>query len=126
MLPQTNGVMIVDRNHPGMTPCGMKFSTLAGEVGGGRQTPGFIGHSRRYILSPKFISADGGLSRVVWMNKSLKDEIADELNELAKAEGLGENFADKIADDTVADDEEALAEWLAEREHPALQMEPMF
>ena len=126
VLPQTNGVMIVDRNHPGMTPCGMKFSTLAGEVGGGRQTPGFIGHSRRYILSPKFISADGGLSRVVWMNKSLKDEIADELNELAKAEGLGENFADKIADDTVADDEEALAEWLAEREHPALQMEPMF
>ena len=126
VLPMTNGVMIVDRNYPGMSPCGMKFSTLAGEVGGGRQTPGFVGHSRRYILSPKFISADGGIARVVWMNKSLKDEIADEFNERAKAEGLGDNFIDKIADETVAEEEEPLMEWLAAREHPALALEAMF
>ena len=65
VLPMCNGIMVVDRNFPGLTPCGMKFSTLAGEVGGGQQTPGFIGHSKRYIISPKFISADGGLGRVV-------------------------------------------------------------
>ena len=61
VLPLTNGIMIVYRDFPGMTPSGMKFSTLAGTVGGGVQTPGFIGHSKLYIGSPKFISAEGGL-----------------------------------------------------------------
>ncbi|MCK5173389.1 MAG: CO dehydrogenase/CO-methylating acetyl-CoA synthase complex subunit beta, partial [Planctomycetes bacterium] len=40
ILPSTNGIMIVNREFTGMTPSGMKFSTLAGTVGGGNQTPG--------------------------------------------------------------------------------------
>jgi len=54
----------------------MKFSTLAGMVGGGVQTPGFLGHSKLYLGSPKFISAEGGLRRVVWLNRELKEELA--------------------------------------------------
>ena len=126
VLPMSNGIMVVDRNHTGMTPCGMKFSTLAGEVGGGQQTPGFIGHSKRYIVSPKFISADGGLARIVWMPKALKEELADEINAAATELGLGDGFIDRIADETVAEEEEQLAEWLAERGHPAVEMEAMF
>ena len=126
VLPMCNGIMVVDRNFPGLTPCGMKFSTLAGEVGGGQQTPGFIGHSKRYIISPKFISADGGLGRVVWMPKALKEEIGEEINAAAVALGLGENFVDKIADETIGQEEEAIAEWLAAQEHPAMAMEEMF
>jgi len=126
ILPMSNGIMIVDRNCAGMTPCGMKFSTLAGEVGGGRQTEGFIGHSKRYIVSPKFISADGGLGRVVWMPKSLKEELGEDINKMAEELGLGTDFVSKIADETVSEEEEPLAEWLAEKEHPALAMEPMF
>ena len=79
ILPSTNGIMIVDRDYPEMTPCGMKFSTLAGTVGGGQQTPGFVGHSRQYIVSPKFISGDGGLARVVWMPKKLKEVLGERL-----------------------------------------------
>ena len=75
LLPMCNGVMTVDRDHTGMTPCGMKFSTLAGSVGGGAQTPGFVGHSKFYMGSPKFLSGDGGIARLVWMPKKLKEEL---------------------------------------------------
>ena len=65
IVPEANGVMIVNREYGGDTPIGMPFSTLAGSVGGGAQTPGFIGVGRLYLLSKKFISAEGGLGRLV-------------------------------------------------------------
>ncbi|MEG2638709.1 MAG: acetyl-CoA decarbonylase/synthase complex subunit alpha/beta, partial [Clostridiales bacterium] len=42
VIPEANGIMIATRNHSGLTPCGMSFSTLAGSCGGGVQTPGFM------------------------------------------------------------------------------------
>jgi len=126
VLPMTNGIMIVDRDFMGMTPCGMKFSTLAGTVGGGNQTPGFMGHSRRYIVSRKFISGDGGIGRIVWMPRHLKDDLHDELAERAREKGFGEEFVDKIADETIAETEEAVAKHCAEVGHPAITMEPLF
>ena len=125
MLPMTNGIMTVDRDFTGMTPCGMKFSTLAGTVGGGIQTPGFVGHSKFYMGSSKFISGDGGLARMVWMPKHLKDEIADALTEAAEAAGL-EDFINKIADETIAQTEEEVLEHLQKVDHPVLKMDPMF
>ncbi len=126
LLPMCNGIMTVDRDHPDETPCGMKFSTLAGTVGGGQQTPGFIGHSKHYIGSRKFISADGGLARLVWMPKRLKEELADMITARAKEMGLGDDFLSKIGDETVATDEEKLLEFLTEVGHPALALDPMF
>jgi len=127
VLPSTNGIMIVPREYTEMTPCGMKFSTAAGTVGGGRQTPGFIGHSRQYILSPKFISADGGFQRIVWMPKMLKEGLHDALVARAEELGLGGGeYLDKIADESVVATEEEVAEFLAKAEHPALKMDPMF
>ncbi len=124
ILPLTNGVMIVNREFSDMTPCGMKFSTLAGTVGGGLQTPGFVGHSRRYIASPKYILGDGGFKRIVWMPKELKDGIGPALEERAKEEGI-EGFLDMIADETTATTEEEVLEHLMQVGHPALEMEPM-
>ena len=126
ILPSTNGIMIVDRNFPEMTPCGMKFSTLAGTVGGGRQTPGFVGHSKLFIVSRKFISADGGLTRVVWLPKKLKEELGELIKKRAKEAGLGEDFLQKIADETTASTEEEVAQFVAKVGHPALAMAPMF
>jgi len=125
VLPMTNGIMIVDRDHPDMTPCGMKFSTLAGSVGGGNQTPGFLGHSKMYISSRKFISADGGFKRIVWMPKKLKETVRERLNARAAEEGI-ENFVDMIADETVGTTEEQVMEHLAKVGHPATTMDPMF
>ena len=108
-----------------MTPCGMKFSTLAGTVGGGLQTPGFIGHSKHYIGSDKFISAEGGIKRLVWMHKTLKEQIGKVVNQMAAKHGI-ENFIDMVADETVASTEEEVFEFINKVNHPALTMPDMF
>jgi acetyl-CoA synthase len=104
ILPMSNGVMIVNREYPEMTPSGMKFSTLAGSVGGGLQTPGFVGHSKHYIGSKKFLLAEGGLKRLVWMPKMLKEEVKHLIEKREKELGV-ENFLDMIADEDSALDQ---------------------
>ncbi|MFZ2149192.1 MAG: acetyl-CoA decarbonylase/synthase complex subunit alpha/beta [Sedimentisphaerales bacterium] len=127
VLPSTGGIMIVNREFPDMTPCGMKFSTLAGTVGGGQQTPGFIGHSKHYICSRKFIAAEGGIKRIVWMPTMLKEDIKNAFSERVKEMGLvPEEFLSKIADETTATTEEEVLEFITKNEHPAITMEPMF
>ena len=127
ILPSTGGIMIVNREYPEMTPCGMKFSTLAGTVGGGQQTPGFIGHSKHFICSKKFIHAEGGIKRIVWMPKVLKEEIKDALSERIKETGLDpEEFFAKIADETTATTEDEVLEFITKNEHPVAALEPMF
>ena len=125
LLPMANGVMIVNREHAGMTPSGMKFSTLAGSVGGGQQVPGFIGIGKQFIASKKFISADGGFKRIVWMPKSLKEQLKDSL--VKRCEDIGDpGFLDKIADETIGVTEEEVMEHMQKVGHPVLEMEPMF
>lgn len=121
LVPEANGFMIVNREFGGMTPCGMKFSTLAGSCGGGNQVPGFLGVGRLYVLSRKFISADGGLKRLVWMPKVLKDYYKDRFALRAKEEGVPDLF-DKIGDETVATTTEELVAYLTKVGHPALEM----
>jgi acetyl-CoA synthase len=124
ILPMTNGIMTVDRESAMMTPCGMKFSTLAGSVGGGLQTPGFVGHSKLYMGSKKFISAEGGILRLTWMPKSLKEELGDIINLRAKEKGV-ENFIEMVADETFATTEEEVLAHLEKVQHPVLTMDPM-
>lgn len=125
VLPSTNGIMTVYRDYVGMTPIGMKFSTLAGTVGGGVQTPGFIGHSKHYIGSKKFVSAEGGARRIVWMNKSLKEEMEPVLREIGEKHGI-EDFPDRIADETAAITEKEVLEHITKKNHPALSLPAMF
>ena len=125
LLPTCNGIMTVYREYTDMTPSGMKFSTLAGTVGGGVQAPGFIGHSKQYIGSRKFISAEGGLSRVVWMHQSLKEELREVINARAAEHGI-ENFVDMIADETVAKTEEEVLAHITKMNHPALTLPALF
>lgn len=125
IVPEANGIMITTREHGGMTPCGMTFSTLAGSVGGGVQTPGFMGIGRTYVASRKFIPADGGIARIVWMPKELKDFLRDDLVQRSVEEGLGEDFIDKIADESVGTTADEILSFLEEKGHPALTMDPM-
>ncbi|MBE3094548.1 MAG: CO dehydrogenase/CO-methylating acetyl-CoA synthase complex subunit beta, partial [Actinobacteria bacterium] len=124
ILPTANGVMAVNREFSEMTPCGMKFSTIAGMVGGGIQTPGFIGISKYFIGSKKFILADGGLKRLVWMPKQLKEEIL-ELLQVRAGEMEIPDFIDKIATEENATTEEEVFEWITKVNHPVLGMEPL-
>ncbi len=124
ILPEANGFVVVSREYPGFTPVGMKFSTLAGSVGGGHQTPGFMGVGRLYIISKKFISAEGGIKRLVWMPKELKEALADKLKKRCEEEGVPDLF-DKIATEEDATESEPLLKFLQEKNHPALTMPPL-
>ena len=124
VLPLCNGVMTVNREFTEMTPCGMKFTTLAGTVGGGVSTPGFVGHGKYNICQRKFLIGDGGIKRMVWMPKMLKEEIADRLKARAIEVGVPD-LPDMIADETVGTTEEEILPFLEEKGHPALTMEPI-
>lgn len=124
MTVDMQAVVLVDRDFPGMTPVGMKFSTLAGSIGGGRQTPGFMGIGRKYITSEKFISAEGGIARIAWMPKHLKDLIKEQFQRRCEDIGMPDLW-NKIADETITDDAEGLMAWMAQVEHPALTMDPL-
>ncbi|MGQ9629269.1 MAG: LAGLIDADG family homing endonuclease [bacterium] len=124
LIPEANGFMIVNREYPGMTPIGMTFSTLAGSVGGGVQTPGFLGVGRLYVISRKFILGDGGLKRMVWMTKELKESLREGLERRSQEIGIPD-FIDKICDETIATTVDELLPFLEKVGHPALTMEPL-
>ena len=122
LLPGCNGVMTVGRDYSGETPCGMKFTTLAGVMGGGASSPGFVGHSKYNIAQGKFILGDGGLLRMVWMPKMLKEELKDRLDKRAEEMGVP-GLYDMIADETVGTTEEEIMPFLEKVGHPALKMD---
>ena len=121
ILPMCNGVMTVNRDFTGMTPCGMKFTTLAGTIGGGLSTPGFVGHGKYNITQRKFIKGDGGILRMVWMPKMLKEEIGERFTQRATELGYPD-LLNRIADETVGTTEDAILPFLTEKNHPALGM----
>ena len=122
MLPSCNGIMTVSRDYAGETPSGMKFTTLAGVMGGGASSPGFVGHSKFNITQGKFITGDGGLLRMVWMPKVLKEEIKERIEKRGAELGVPDLY-DKIADETIGITEEEILPWLEEKGHPALKMD---
>ena len=123
--PMSGGFIVVNREFGGMTPAGMTFGELASCTGGGVQTPGYMGHGRHFIASKKFCAAEGGIERIVWMPKELKDDVAERLNKTAKELYGIDNFTDMVADETVTTDGEELLAWLTEKNHPVLGMESL-
>jgi acetyl-CoA synthase len=93
-------------------------------VGGGAQSPGFLGHSKYNIAQRKFLKGDGGLSRLVWMPKRLKEEIKERLQKRGDELGIPD-FIDMIADETVAVTEDEVLEYITAKGHPCLTMESL-
>jgi len=125
IMPEANGVIVANREYTGITPTGMTFGELASNTGGGVQTPGFMGHGRHFISSKKFIAAEGGIKRIVWMPKDLKDDVAERLNKTAKELYGIDNFTDMICDETIATESDAVLDFLSAKGHPALSMDPI-
>ncbi|HKI49808.1 MAG TPA: CO dehydrogenase/CO-methylating acetyl-CoA synthase complex subunit beta, partial [Desulfobacteria bacterium] len=87
-------------------------------------SPGFVGHGKYNLTQRKFIAGDGGLLRIVWMPKSLKEELRERL--IMRGEELGiPDLIDRIADETIGIDEESVMAHLKEKDHPALKMDPI-
>ena len=124
VLPGCNGVMTVNRDYTGDTPCGMKFTTLAGTIGGGLSTPGFVGHGKYNTTQRKFVAAEGGILRMVWMPKAFKEEIGERFKKRAAELGVPD-LLDRVADETVGVTEDAIMPFLQQKDHPALKMDPI-
>ena len=84
-----------------------------------------MGDGKLFISSKKFMKAEGGIERIVWMPKELKEFVADRLNKTAKELYGIDNFTDMIGDETIAEDPETLVAFLTEKGHPALGLDPM-
>ena len=123
--PLSGGVVIVDRDYPGMTPVGMPFDELAASVFRGEQIPGMMGVCRRYLSSRKFLRAEGGAVRIVWMPRTLKEEVSELLDRTVRELFEVEDFCGMICDETVATDPDALYAFLKKTGHPVLQMDPL-
>jgi len=111
-IPEVDAFGIVHREFKGKTVIGETFSRMAGETSGGRQVEGRLGTGLEQIRSPKFLQADGGLHRMVWMPKEIKERY----RETIEAKGLW----DKIAIEEDVADVDQLLEWLDEHQHPWL------
>ena len=111
-VPEVDGIGWVDRDFAGTAPNGLQFSTMAGQTGGGKQVVGFLGIGVNYFRSPKFISADGGWERVVWMPNMLKQKVL---------ESIPAELKDKIATDEDVKDVESLKNFLKEKDHPVVK-----
>jgi hypothetical protein len=123
-VPECNGVMAVNREYTGDTPVGMTFSTLAGNVGGGMQTPGFMGIGKVFLTSRKFLFTEGGHRRIVWITSDLKELLGDELRGMFEREGYGD-LLDKIADESISVDPSEIRAYMEKVKHPALEMDDM-
>ena len=76
-IPETDGFGVVLRGFRDVTVNGLAFSTLADSTAGGRQVDGFHGISIEYMRSSRFLHADGGYDRVVWMPAETKERLKD-------------------------------------------------
>ena len=76
-IPEVDGFGLVLRGFRDVTVNGLAFSTMADSTAGGRQIDGFHGISLEYMRSTKFMHADGGWERVVWMPHETKERLKD-------------------------------------------------
>jgi CO dehydrogenase/CO-methylating acetyl-CoA synthase complex beta subunit/CO dehydrogenase/acetyl-CoA synthase delta subunit len=123
-VPECNGVMAVNREFQGETPVGMTFSALAGTVGGGQQTPGFMGCGKIFVSSKKFLLAEGGHRRLIWMPKGLKEVLGEDLKKRFTEQGVPD-LLNQIADETITTDAHAVRRFMEKVKHPALEMQDM-
>ena len=108
-IPEVDGFGVVNRSFKGVTVNGLAFSTLADSTAGGRQIDGFHGMSIEYMRSTRFLAADGGWDRVVWLPKEVKERVKD---------FIPKEVIDKIATEENAQSIEALKAFLKEKAHP--------
>ncbi|NQT48373.1 MAG: CO dehydrogenase/CO-methylating acetyl-CoA synthase complex subunit beta [Chloroflexi bacterium] len=108
-IPEVDAFGLVHRDFAGPTVVGETFSRMAGTTSGGKQVEGSLGMAIEYLRSPKYLQADGGMYRMVWMPKEIKERYKD---------AIPEDLYDKIASEEDVSNADELAEWLQNAGHP--------
>jgi acetyl-CoA decarbonylase/synthase complex subunit beta len=111
-IPEVDAFGVVHRNFKGETVNGLNFVTISDLTAGGRQVDGFHGLSIEYMRSPKFMQADGGWNRVVWIPQEVKDRIGD---------FIPPEIIDKIATEKDVSSLDELKTFLKEKGHSIIE-----
>lgn len=111
-IPEVDGFGIVHRGFKGVTVNGLTFGQIADSTAGGRQVDGFHGLSIEYMRSRKFLQADGGWKRIVWLPSELKERVKD---------AIPPDLVDKIATEKDVGSIDELKKFLEERGHPVVE-----
>ena len=111
-IPEVDAFGVVHREFKGQTVIGETFAHMAGETSGGKQIEGRLGTGLEQLRSPKFIQADGGLARIVWMPKHLKERFKENLE--------GKGLFDKMPTEDDVKNVDELTEYLEKVGHPWL------
>jgi len=111
-IPEVDGLGIIHRGFKEPAVNGLTFSVLADSTAGGRQVDGFHGISFEYMRSPKFLQADGGWNRIVWMPESAKERVKD---------FIPKEVVDKIATEKDVSNVAELKAFLQEKGHPVVE-----
>jgi len=114
-IPEADAFGVVHREFKDVTVIGESFSRMAGDTSGGKQIEGRLGTGLEQLRSPKFIQADGGLARIVWLPKEVKERFKD----ILQAKGL----YDKIATEEDVKNVDELLAFLEKVGHPWLKGE---
>jgi acetyl-CoA decarbonylase/synthase complex subunit beta len=108
-IPEVDGYGVVHRNYREKTVNGLDFVTISDLTAGGRQVDGFHGLSIEYMRSPKFMQADRGWDRVVWMPEDIIERIKD---------FMPPEIIPKIATEKTVSSLDELKTWLRDKNHP--------
>lgn len=111
-IPEVDGFGIVHRGFKGVAVNGLTFGQIADSTAGGRQVDGFHGLSIEYMRSKKFLQADGGWSRIVWLPSELKERVKD---------AIPQELFDKIATEKEVENIDELRKFLEEKGHPVVE-----
>ncbi|MDY7018916.1 MAG: CO dehydrogenase/CO-methylating acetyl-CoA synthase complex subunit beta [Chloroflexota bacterium] len=111
-IPEVDAFGVVHREFKGESVIGETFAHMAGETSGGKQIEGRLGTGLEQLRSPKFIQADGGLARIVWMPKALKERFKESLEE--------KGLFDKMPTEDDVKNVDELTEYLEKVGHPWL------
>jgi acetyl-CoA decarbonylase/synthase complex subunit beta len=111
-IPEVDGLGVVHRGFQEVTVNGLPFSGLADSTAGGRQVDGFHGISIEYMRSPKFLQADGGWNRIVWMPASVKERVK---------EFIPQELVEKIPTENDVKTIDELKEFLEAHGHPVVE-----
>jgi acetyl-CoA decarbonylase/synthase complex subunit delta len=83
-----------------------------------------MGVGKVFLTSKKFLAAEGGFKRIVWMPKALKELLAPDLSKRFAEQGAPD-LLEKIADEEVGVDAHAIRAFMENIGHPALKMDDM-
>jgi acetyl-CoA synthase len=125
VIPKAKGVIVLDDAYTGDTPLKLKYCEIAAQTDGAFSTPGYMGHCKEFIASEKYMAPEGGLARIVWMPKALKETLREKIDETARALYGIQNFSDMICDETVTTESETLIDFLVKENHPVIGMDEL-